>query len=296
MWKVKGKKNENFHQASAQYPVFSPLRKCQNFEVSPKITNYGFPLREISWGLQKKHSLGLNTHTSCTVADMVLGLFLNCVTCKTHAWKQYSQLWLKIPQVLKTPLFRSVYKPLMSFCSQEYNLTQHNSSLLCLQYTQTSWYPAEIQSVLLIPSAFPGMDHILLKRPRESKGQEDNLLLTAKHWWSPGVKSEAPPCESIHTGTVPAQPISFHSGFPHWVWNINHKQAWIQFLKKIKQKKKVLQRQCRKPHSPLQIKQICVMEKSSHPNPLLPGHTISKDNLNGNHSYNHKHRSIENWK
>lgn len=72
------KKTKNFHQASAQYPVFFlassvPLRKCQNFEASPKITNYRFPLREISWGLQKTHSLGLNTHTSHTVADTVLG-------------------------------------------------------------------------------------------------------------------------------------------------------------------------------------------------------------------------------
>lgn len=64
----------------------------------------------------------------------------------THAGKQYSQLWLKIPQVLKTLLFRSVYKALESFCSQEYNLKQHNSLLWCLQYMQTSWYPAEIQA------------------------------------------------------------------------------------------------------------------------------------------------------
>lgn len=44
-------------------------------------------------------------------------------------------------------------------------------------------------------------------------------------------------------------------------------------------KEKVLQRQRRKPHSPLQIKQIRVMEKSSHPNQLLPGHATSKDNF-----------------
>lgn len=151
----------------------------------------------------------------------------------THVRKQYSQLWLNIPQVLKTLLFRSVHKALESFCSQEYNLTQHNSSLLCLKCTDKP--VSSRNSGLVIPSAFPGIISCS-KGPGNQRGRR-----TAKHW-SPGARSEAPPRESILPGTGPAQPISFHgdikSVFLHWMWNINHKQAWTQLLKKIKQKKR----------------------------------------------------------
>lgn len=190
----------------------------------------------------------------------------------TYAWKQYSQPWLKIPQILRTLLFRSVHKAQESFCSQEYNLAQF------LTYnTQTSWHPAEIQT-LWFPLNSQAWIISCSKGPGNQRGRR-----TAKHW-SSEARSEAPPRENILPGTVPAQSISFHegikSGFLHWVWNTNHKQAWTQLLGRIKQKKrKFCYDNAEHLIPPLQIKQIHVKEKSSHPNQWLPGHAISNDNF-----------------
>lgn len=106
VWKVRGK-IKTFHQILVSN-VFSSKnslkpfkKKCQHFEVSPKITNYRSILREIGWGLQKTFSLGLLIHTSmhCGWAGPGFYLFLNCVTCMSHAWKHSTPNFdLKLPK------------------------------------------------------------------------------------------------------------------------------------------------------------------------------------------------------